>query len=336
MNLIKGFLLLLFATTYLQDNAPNIEGCVIWYNNNHSAFTSLVRYKGKFYCAFREARSHISSGDDFGIIRIISSRNGKKWKSVALLSKEFVDLRDPWLSITPTGLLMVSMGGSSAKYNFRAQVSFSKNGNIFSEPEPVQFEYEGANVHGWPWHLTWHNGIGYTVMYRSGVIVLLKTRDGIHYDLITQLQAPGFLDESVIQFLPDERMVILTRREFDIKTSLLWVSEPPYIDWKYYDTQVYIGGPELMVLDEEHLLIGGRKVDEKGQYTCIWTSDLRGHLTEILSFHNPVFDCSYPSFYKKGKILWCTYYASYGKHENAAIYLTKIPLRLIRGQKEVK
>lgn len=131
-------------------------------------------------------------------------------------------------------------------------------------------------------------------------------------------------------------MVILTRREFDYKTSLLWVSEPPYIDWKYYDTQVYIGGPELIVLDEEYLLIGGRKVDEKGQYTCIWTSDMSGHLSEVLNFHNPVYDCSYPSFLIRGKNLWCTYYASYGKHEDAAIYLTKIPMKLIKNHLEIK
>ena len=328
MKYIVTLVLLFFSVEVF---SQRIDSKQIWYNNNHSAFTSLVKYKGNYYCAFREAGAHISKGADLGKIRIISSKNGKKWSSVALLSKEYVDLRDPWLSITPKGLLMVSMGGSSAKLNFRAQVSFSKDGKFFSVPQPVQFDYDGANVHGWPWHLTWHKGMGYTVMYRSGVIVLLKTKDGIHYDFITQLQAPGFLDESVIQFLSDDRMVILTRREFEHKSSLLWISNPPYDNWTYNDTGVYIGGPELMELDDEHLLIGGRRVDEKGQYTCIWTSDLNGNFKEILSLHNPVFDCSYPSFLKRGRKIWCTYYASYGKHEDAAIYLTKIPVKLIKS-----
>lgn len=330
------FLLILLFIFSFQLFSQEINIKKIWYNNNHSAFTSLIRYKGKFYCAFREAEAHISKGDDLGSIRIISSKNGKSWRSVALLSKEYVDLRDPWLSITPDGLLMVSMGGSSSKLNFRAQVSFSKNGKGFTKPEPVQFDYEGANVHGWPWHITWHKGIGYTVMYRSGVIVLLKTYDGIHYDLITKLDAPGFLDESVIQFLPNETMVILTRREFEAKTSLLWVSPAPYVDYTCYDTHIYVGGPELFVIDDKHLMVGGRRVDGEGQYTCVWISDLKGNMKEIFSFHNPVLDCSYPSFLKKGKYIWCTFYATYGKRENAAIYLAKIPLKEIKRYLEVR
>ena len=86
----------------------------IWESEKHCAFTSLTRFEGRYYVAFREAGSHIfeADGSARGQIRILESRNGRKWKPVACLSKEGYDLRDPSLSVTPDGRLLVSMGGS--------------------------------------------------------------------------------------------------------------------------------------------------------------------------------------------------------------------------------
>ena len=85
----------------------------IW-DRGYSAFPSIVRYKGAMYVSFREGVSHIfdENGIAAGRTRILRSRNGRRWKSVALLSKEGYDLRDPKLSVTPDGRLMVIQGGS--------------------------------------------------------------------------------------------------------------------------------------------------------------------------------------------------------------------------------
>ena len=58
----------------------------IWDNGNHCAFTSLVKFKGKYYCSFREGESHIfdKQGKAEGKVRIIVSKDGKKWTSAAL------------------------------------------------------------------------------------------------------------------------------------------------------------------------------------------------------------------------------------------------------------
>ena len=76
----------------------------IW-DRGYSAFPSIVRYKGAMYVSFREGVSHIfdENGIAAGRTRILRSRNGRRWKSVALLSKEGYDLRDPKLSVTPDG-----------------------------------------------------------------------------------------------------------------------------------------------------------------------------------------------------------------------------------------
>ena len=57
---------------------------------------SITEFQGKYYVAFREARSHVfdENGKAEGKVRVLVSRNGKRWKSVAL--------RDPKLRF-PSG-----------------------------------------------------------------------------------------------------------------------------------------------------------------------------------------------------------------------------------------
>ena len=81
----------------------------IWDAGNHNAFGDLIRFHEKWLCCFRESDAHIG-GD--GKIRILESTDGDEWKSVALVTEEGVDLRDPKLSIMPDDRLMLVAGGS--------------------------------------------------------------------------------------------------------------------------------------------------------------------------------------------------------------------------------
>ncbi|HPD29783.1 MAG TPA: hypothetical protein PLL20_07300 [Phycisphaerae bacterium] len=84
----------------------------IWDAAPHNAFTDLIRFQDKWYCTFREGEGHVG-GD--GKLRVLESVDGDKWSSAALLTEEGVDLRDPKLSITADGRLMMVAGGSIYK-----------------------------------------------------------------------------------------------------------------------------------------------------------------------------------------------------------------------------
>ena len=117
--------------------ASDIKVQRIW-NHKYSAFTSIAEFHGKYYVAFREAGGHIwdSKGKAEGEIRIISSKDGNEWKSVALLSKKEFDLRDPKLTVTPDGKLLVTMGGSV--YKGKALVrSFSRSKYLASAVQTI-------------------------------------------------------------------------------------------------------------------------------------------------------------------------------------------------------
>src|SRR5687768_15469000 len=74
---------------------PQIESITkIWDQGKHNAFTDLIRWRGKWYCTFREADAHVG-GD--GQLRVLESADGKQWESAALVTEKGIDLRDPKL-----------------------------------------------------------------------------------------------------------------------------------------------------------------------------------------------------------------------------------------------
>ena len=122
-------ILVLLGITFqgVTENLPKeIKVKKIWDQAEHNAFTDLIRFKGNYYCSFREGTGHVPGAD--GKIRILKSADGQDWKSVALLESEGFDLRDAGLSVTPDGRIMVITGGSifyEKKLFFRfAYVSF--------------------------------------------------------------------------------------------------------------------------------------------------------------------------------------------------------------------
>ena len=309
----------------------------IW-DQGYSAFPSIVRYKGAWYVSFREGVSHIfdENGIAAGKTRILRSRNGKRWKSVALLEMDGFDLRDPKLSVTPDGRLMVIQGGSvyvDKKLVDRIpQVSFSSDGRTFSNLVPVEYlEQDGA---AWFWRVTWHDGIGYTVSYGGpddNRLELLKTSDGLHYEKITDIALGGFPNETTVRFLPDGRMALLIRREKEDKKACLGISEAPFTEWTLQPLPFQIGGPEMAVLPDGTLLIGGRAYLEGGETkTCLWKGNTDGDF-ELWKMLPSGGDNSYPGFAIRNNKLTVVYYSSHELTRSdgcprAGIYLAKMPL----------
>ena len=313
------------------------EAACIW-DHDYSAFPSIVRYRGVWYVSFREGVSHIfdENGIAAGKTRILQSTDCRHWKSVALLEKEGYDLRDPKLSVTPDGRLMVIQGGSvyeDKKLVRRVpQVSFSSDGRTFSDPQPVDYPIPGGFA--WFWRVTWHVGTGYTVNYGEAddnCLELLKTTDGVHFEKITDIALGGFPNESTVRFLPDGRMVMLIRREKEDKMAYIGISKAPYTDWQLKPLPFRIGGPEMAVLPDGTLLIGGRAYFEDGEpRTCLWRGTVGGDF-EFWKTLPSGGDNSYPGFLIEGDELTVVYYSS---HElvkpdgspRAGIYLARMPL----------
>lgn len=307
----------------------------IWDKAPHNAFTDLIFFKGRFYCSFREGDGHVPKMGVNGTVRILSSKDGKKWNAVALLEKPGIDLRDPKLSVTPSGTIMVIMGGSIYENGVLKgripHVSFSdKRGTSFSDPEKISIADDIVSWGDWIWRVTWHKGTGYAMDYQIGpeerrgntAFYLLRTADGRHFESIHRFQIDGFPNEATIRFDAHENMHILIRRETGDQMGMFAEASSPYNQWDMYKTNYRLGGPNFVFIAGDKKIIGTR-VHEPSVHMGLLIEDSRGTLREVIHLPSSG-DCSYPGMVVKGKWLYVSYYSS---HEGkSAIYFCRIPL----------
>ena len=307
----------------------------IWDAGTHAAFTSLIKYKGDYYCTFREGYSHIfdERGEAEGQVRILKSSDGQKWQSVATLSMEGIDLRDPKLSEMPDGRLMVTIGGS--KYRNRElvgatpMVSFSTDGEHFTTPQLMKLDEQTRTGFDWVWRVTWNDGVGYGVNYvgaSNDHIDLLQTTDGIHYSLVSHVQTNG--NETTLRFLPDGRMLMMVRRDSDDLEGQWAVSRPPYTQWNFQSMGFRIGGQDFVALDKEHLIVATRTYfNLPHTKTALYRGTVQGDWEEVYVLPSDG-DTSYPGILVEGDEVWVSYYSSNGIANKTSIFLAKLPLSL--------
>jgi hypothetical protein len=298
----------------------------IWDRAPHNAFTDLIRWRGRWYCTFREAEAHVG-GD--GRIRILESADGRRWEPVALIAEEGVDLRDPKLSITPDDQLMVVAGGSVYRgtktlLGRQPRVMSSRDGREWTAPRHVLEEGE------WLWRITWHEGKAYGVSYSTTernesdwTLKLFVRADGVSYDLLTRLNVPGRPNETTLSVLPDGEMIALVRREAGDASGSIAASRPPYTCWSWTDTKHRLGGPNFLRLPDGSLWAAGRSYPSGAK--TVLARMTRESYEPVLTLPSGG-DSSYPGLVWHDGLLWLSYYSS---HEGkAAIYLAKVKLPL--------
>ncbi|MHC4398207.1 MAG: exo-alpha-sialidase [Planctomycetota bacterium] len=295
----------------------------IWDRAAHNAFTDLIRFGGRWYCAFREGEGHVS---DDGRLRVLRSPDARAWTSVALMTWDGGDVRDAKLSVTADGRLML---GGAVRFlepvdgqTHQSVAWFSGDGTTWSPPG----EIGDANL--WMWSATWHQGVGYSIGYSvtsKRFIRLYHTRDGRAWETLADDLFPGgtYANETSLIFTPDDGCCCLLRRDSHEATAHLGVARPPYTKWKWKDLGVRIGGPKMIQLPDGRLIAGVRLYDGKVRTGLCRIDVEKGTLREILTLPSGG-DTSYPGLVWHEGVLWMSYYAS---HEGkTSIYLAKIGL----------
>ena len=308
----------------------------IWNQAPHSAFGDIIRFQNRWFCVFREGDGHVpkTGGAGDGKLRVITSPDGERWTSAALLTEDGIDLRDPHLSITASGQLMIVAGGSEYPKGVyqgrRPRVAFSRDGKTWTKPQAV---LERGH---WLWRVTWYKGYAWGVSKYGSPSKelpedprkadLVRSRDGVTWERVANLAVPG-ADETALRFDRKGRMILLmrTRSLTDEMASIGW-SDAPYTQWNWTKQTVHVGGPNFIVLPDGGMIGGGRWPKAQGASTA-----RTGVGPMTLTQYSPQLvlpsggDNSYPGFVFHKGLLWTLYYSS---HEtNTAIYLAKIRIR---------
>jgi hypothetical protein len=314
-------------------NAPAelVEVRKLWDRAPHNAFTDLTRYKGQWFCVFREGKAHVSPD---GALRVLTSPDGEAWVSAALLTSTNGDLRDAKITITPQGELMLSGAAAlhpPAPAKHQSLAWFSTDGKTWSQPTII------GDTNQWLWRTTWHKRTAYSIGYDTAgekFVRLYSSKDGRQFDtLVPTLFDQGYPNESSIVFLPDDTALCLLRRDGVPGTGQLGSARPPYTQWKWKDLGAKIGGPHLLRLPDGRLVAAVRLYDGSARTSLMWLDAEAGKLTEFLKLPSGG-DTSYAGLVWHAGLLWVSYYSS---HEGkTSIYLAKVrlPKNQTQGRKD--
>ncbi|WP_435209622.1 exo-alpha-sialidase [Micromonospora sp. bgisy143] len=282
----------------------------------HSAFTDLVRHARTWFCAFREARNHLS---DDGVIRVLTSTDGRAWSAAAVLAATGVDLRDPRFVARPDGRLQLLAAARTG--TFTTVSWLSDDGHAWSGPTPV------GEPDVWVWQAAWHGDAMYGVAYATRdprFARLYRSVDGL--DLrpwVPTLFEGGYPNESGLAFAPDGTAHCLLRRDGDSATAQLGRAGPPYREWTWTDLGVRVGGPALRRLPDGRLIAGVRLLDGDIRTAICAVDPERGTLTELVTLPSGG-DTSYPGLVWHDDRLWVSYYSSH--EERTCVYLAEVSL----------
>ncbi len=293
----------------------------IWSEAPHNAFTDLIRFRERWYCAFREGSAHVSPD---GALRVISSADGVHWSPAFYVSTEHADLRDPKLSVTPDRRLMLSAVAAynpPAEFRHQSLAWYSLDGREWGIP----FKIGDPDV--WLWRVTWHRGSAYSMAYGTTEDRFLRMYvgpGGLRFQVVAdRVPAEGRPSEATLLFNSDDSALCLLRRDGAAATAYLGYSRPPYRGWEWKDLGVRLGGPNMIRLPDGRIVAAGRLYDGRQRTSLCWLNEREATLSEFLSLPSGG-DTSYPGLVYHERLLWVSYYSS---HEGkAAIYLGKVRL----------
>ncbi|MFN7923826.1 MAG: sialidase family protein [Bryobacteraceae bacterium] len=294
----------------------------VWEIGAHNAFTDLIRFRGRWFLAFREGASHISPD---GAIRILVSSDAERWQPAAKLDYPVADLRDPKLTETPDGKLMLTTAGAMhppSDVKFKTFVWFSGDGREWTPAEVI------GDPEFWLWRVQWHRGRALSFGYGTGAEKTLRayaSTDGRKFQLLN----PAVIDkdypnETSVLFLPNEEALCLLRRDEGSKTALLGRSRPPYRGWTWEDLGVRIGGPHMLRFDDGRIVAAVRLYDGKARTSLCWLDPAANTLKEFLALPSGG-DTSYAGLVNYQGLLYVSYYST---HEGrTSIYLAKVRIK---------
>jgi len=235
---------------------------------------------------------------------------------------------------------MVIVGGSIYRnkelLGQEPHVCFSSDGVNFSEIERINIDGKPGKT-DWIWRVTWHDGVGYGVDYgsegKNRFLRLVSTTDGVNFRTISNLEVPGFPNESTIRFTPEGKMAIMVRRD-DAEGMGYWaVSPAPYTEWKWRKMEMRLGGQDFLFYNDVILASTRSYYIPSWCKTIIMKGNESGRFEEVMVLPSGG-DTSYPGLLIEGDELWVSYYSTHAS-SMAKVYLAKIPLKAL-GVEPVK
>jgi hypothetical protein len=296
---------------------------------DHNAFVDLCEFNKQLFCCYREAKNHVSAE---GKICILTLDKAGNVCSINRLNMANVDFRDPKLSITPDGrLLLLAYARQTDQHNrtlsARNLCWVSQTGHSWSSPR------EFAEKNWWLWRVRWQKDIAYGFAYnkRQNTIHLFSgdPRRSFHRHQPNALSLlkhnKGYPNESDLLF-DDDKAYAIVRRDADSYSAQLGQSNYPYKKWQWLDLGRYIGGPVMLKITSNVAIVAGRIIKKGKLVTGVMRLDLLSGKLFELGILPSAGDNSYPGLVLDRHILYISYYSSH-EDNKSCVYLAQLDLK---------
>jgi hypothetical protein len=293
-------------------------------DGTHNSNTDMTFWDGWFYLCHQTSPFHL--GSRRSRLLLWRSRDGRAWEKVTEFKAERGEYRDPTFGQIDGKLFVYVLPNLTRMAEpVTTFYSWSEDGGVTWQP------FNEVNTPGWlywrpktidnkTWYVTgyWHE---------HGKAVLLKSSDGVQWEIVSQIWEGDHNDETDFEFLPDGRILATGRLEAGDgllgdrdACTLLSVASPPYTQWSYarsYETR--FDGPCLFQYNGRIYGIGRyqasffpRLAEQGGMFsrkrTSLFAVDEKGmtRLTDLPSAG----DTSYAGIVIQGDDLYASYYTS--------------------------
>ena len=221
----------------------------------HNSNTDLIHFGGRFLLAHAASPYHMGSTSCRIVVR--ASPDARHISEVAELRVPGEDIRDPKFAVIGGRLFLYVLPNKGFyALPYTTLYATSEDGEKWSELRPVSIS--GAPECGWLfWRPRSADGeTWYVPAYWNahGHSILLRSRDGAHWEFVSRIWDGEGNDETDFLWLPDGRMLATARLEVTPDrilgnrdaSTLLATSAAPYQSWTYARSRVTrLDGPAL-------------------------------------------------------------------------------------------
>lgn len=355
---------LLLAYWVLRPNRAEVYANVVvdsWDIANdgmHNSNTDMISWNGETYIAYISSPYHFSS--ESSTLHIKHSDDlGRTWVEDSTFNPDQNDIRDPKFAVIGKRLFLYALDNNAFNPEpYQTVYSYTENGKDWSALEVV------PGVDGWLfWRPKTQDGKTFynsAYWYQHDKAVLLKSTDGINWEIVSTINTGERNDETEIIFLPDGSLLATARLEYDESwadgalgdvrgATLITVSMPPYTEWhELVQSKVTrLDGPYLFTYHDRVYAVARYQPDLGGsgpltaQGSCLARKrtalfEVREYGLAYITDLPSAGDTSYVGLVMDGDYAYASYYTSPIEHDYAWIMGMFLPTSVRMAKIDLK
>jgi len=280
----------------------------IWWDGYHNAFTDIIEFKGNYYCTFRHGTQHSLQGK--GEIYILKSSNLKNWEHIRKFPP-LKDSRDPKFFIfkEKLGVLFFTYQDINTTTKKDAYISYTDDGENFSSL--IKISQDNLCF----WRIRNYREKLYATAYSSGEnkadwgSYLFVSEDGENFEKISTIVKGEYANETDLLF-EENKCYAVVRREGEMKTSVLSISEYPFEKWENYPLNEVVKGLHILKYRGK-IYIAGRVFKNEERETEILCLDIDRKKLEFETILPSGGDTLYCGSIVKNDKIYLSYYSQH-------------------------